>query len=151
MLIDLDDWLLLLSSGIGGARANDGGYVCALLDGKLHQLHKLLMPSTGGIDHINHDGMDNRRSNLRKANQSVNNMNKSMRQDNSSGTMGVYRRRRKVGYRYIAEIKKAGKMINLGSFTDKQDAIAARKAAEVKYGFHPNHGKTREEIAQQSN
>lgn len=39
-----------------------------------------------------------------------------------------------------ARIGVEGKTLNLGSFTDKQDAIAARKAAEVKYNFHSNHG-----------
>ena len=34
-----------------------------------------------------------------------------------------------------------GKQIHLGYFDDKKDAIAARKAAEVKYGFHKNHGR----------
>ena len=30
---------------------------------------------------------------------------------------------------------------SLGQFTKKQKAIAVRKAAEVMYGYHPNHGK----------
>jgi len=32
------------------------------------------------------------------------------------------------------------KTIRLGSFTDKEDAIKARKHAEKLYGFHANHG-----------
>jgi len=33
-----------------------------------------------------------------------------------------------------------GKAVHLGFFDDKDDAIAARKAANIKYGFHANHG-----------
>jgi len=35
-----------------------------------------------------------------------------------------------------------GKTIHLGRFDKFEDAVAARKAADIKYGFHPNHGKS---------
>jgi len=31
-------------------------------------------------------------------------------------------------------------MGNLGIFSDKQDAINARRLANIRYGFHKNHG-----------
>lgn len=33
------------------------------------------------------------------------------------------------------------KTIYLGRFDNLEDAIKARQEAEIKYGFHPNHGK----------
>jgi hypothetical protein len=39
-----------------------------------------------------------------------------------------------------ARIWKNKKYKHLGYFTKFKDAVAARKAAEQKYGFHPNHG-----------
>ena len=43
--------------------------------------------------------------------------------------------------KWRAQIVFDGKRKHLGYFTEKTDAIAARKAAEVKYGFHANHGR----------
>jgi hypothetical protein len=34
-----------------------------------------------------------------------------------------------------------GKYINLGAYHSKDDAIAARKASEERYGYHKNHGR----------
>lgn len=45
------------------------------------------------------------------------------------------------GDRWIAEIKKNYRKIHLGMFSTEADAIAARKAAEARLGFHPNHGR----------
>lgn len=43
--------------------------------------------------------------------------------------------------KWKAQIGVNGVMVNLGTFTDKEEAITARKDAEVKYCFHENHGK----------
>ena len=40
------------------------------------------------------------------------------------------------------KIKMDGKVHHLGYFKTLEDATAARGVANVKYGFHPNHGGT---------
>lgn len=50
--------------------------------------------------------------------------------NNSSGVTGVYWTRN-VG-KWLAAICRDGKLVNLGYFADKEDAIAARKAAEAE-------------------
>lgn len=78
------------------------------------------------IDHINHDILDNRKSNLRMITKSENNFNR------TKTAKGYY----KIHNKYVAMIKVNGKIINLGRFDNEQDAIKARKAAELKY--YPN-------------
>jgi len=58
-----------------------------------------------------------------------------MRRNNSSGHVGVYWN--KIYNVWSAGIKVAGRSYNLGRFTNIEDAIAARKAAELKYWGAP--------------
>lgn len=90
------------------------------------------------IDHINGVVDDNRLLNLRAANSSINAKNKGMISTNTSGQMGVGWSRR--DRKWVARIKTGGKERSLGYYTDKDEAIRARLAAEVASGFHPNHG-----------
>ena len=89
-------------------------------------------------DHINHKRDDNRICNLRLVTPQENLKNQSPNSSNTSGAMGVYFH--KPRKKYCAYIKVNGKKKHLGLFTNKSDAIAARKAAEIEYGFHKNHG-----------
>jgi len=90
------------------------------------------------IDHINHDRIDNRISNLRLVSRQGNMRNLSLRADNKSGYVGVsYHSGNK---RWHARIKINDKYKHLGYFKEKQSAVDARKSAEKKYGFHVNHG-----------
>ena len=91
------------------------------------------------IDHINGIRSDNKIKNLRSVTKRENSMNRSISANNTSGYTGV------IWIKHIkkwqAKIKVHGKQISLGFFKDKTDAAAARKEAETKYGFHPNHGR----------
>lgn len=93
------------------------------------------------IDHINGDRSDNRISNLRSVTSSENSKNQVLRASNTSGCSGVnwHVKCRK----WIAQIRDNKKYVYLGSFSELEDAILARKAAEVLYGYHENHGKER--------
>lgn len=85
-------------------------------------------------DHINRDGLDNRRRNLRDATVKQNNENTRRRRDNTSGHRGISWCRRKS--KWWARIQHNGKRIHLGYFDKLEDAIAARKEAEKKYFTH---------------
>lgn len=80
-------------------------------------------------DHINGNGLDNRRSNLRKCNSSESNRNVGMRNHNTSGYMGVHRHENA----WCAGIRVNGKHIHLGSYQDPKEAALAYNKAAVKY------------------
>ncbi len=126
------------------------GYIRIRIDSKLELAHRLAWNMTypddpvgpnEQIDHINHIRTDNRIVNLRKASNTENSRNASIGVNNTSGALGVWFEKRRN--KWAAEIKVDRKKIHLGQFAEFADAVAARKAAEVKYGFHANHGKKR--------
>jgi hypothetical protein len=96
-------------------------------------LHRLLMGAEKHekIDHINGDGLDNRRKNLRITNYSGNNKNAKIRKDNTSGYKGVHLSKGK----YIARIQVNGKRLQLGTFNSaKEAALAYNKKAKKVHG-----------------
>lgn len=88
-----------------------------------------------GIDHIDGDTSNNALSNLRDVPQEVNNRNAKLNSHNTSGHNGVYRR----NDLWVAQIGKK----TLGRFVNLDEAVYARNAANIKYGYHSNHGRAR--------
>ena len=86
------------------------------------------------IDHINRNRSDNRIANLRDVSHKQNQQNRSTNSDNTSGHPGVYWHKQKSKWR--AQIKHNYKLIHLGYFDDLEEAVAARKAGELKYWGH---------------
>ena len=90
------------------------------------------------IDHIDGDSMNNRWSNLREVSPSENQKNLKKAKNNTSGVTGVYLEKRTGKWR--SSIQVGGKTVHLGRSKDFNEAVAWRKSAEEKYGFHRNHG-----------
>ncbi|MBS4048062.1 MAG: HNH endonuclease [Alphaproteobacteria bacterium] len=96
----------------------------------------------GQIDHINGDSCDNRIENLRVVDDAENKRNLPMVRSNKSGVMGViYHPDKGRKKQWIARIGNGGKAHNIGRFYTKEEAVAARRAAEIEFGYHPNHGR----------
>lgn len=93
----------------------------------------------GDIDHINGDRGDNKAKNLRDVTTSQNSRNSKKYSTNKSGVNGVSWNTQKKKWR--AEMRLKNKLHFLGYFANINDAIAARKAAEVGHGFTERHGK----------
>jgi hypothetical protein len=121
------------------------GYNSGAIFGRNYRAHRVIWAifhgewPRGQIDHINGNPSDNRIKNLRDVTNEENHRNMKTRSDNTSGVMGVffYKTRKK----WEAYIKTDGRKKHLGYFANIDDAIAARKAAEIKYGYHKNHGR----------
>lgn len=86
------------------------------------------------VDHINHNGLDNRRDNLRVCTGSENQRNRSQLQvNNKSGFIGVYFDQK--AERWRAKISVHGDSVYLGTFDNPIDAAMARdEAAKMQYG-----------------
>lgn len=82
------------------------------------------------VDHINGNGLDNRRSNLRIADAAQNGWNRTkLNKNNKSGVHGV----RAIGSSWSAHIFVRRKSIHLGTFKTLEEAAKARRRAEKKY------------------
>ncbi len=122
------------------------GYLHVGVDGTLHPVHRIAWALHYGawpdrqLDHINLIKDDNRIANLRGVDNATNCRRQVRPRNNPSGCLGVFWND-KSG-KWQARIKFMGKAYHLGMFTDKADAIAARKAADAQFGFAENHGQT---------
>jgi len=108
-------------------------------------MHTYLMD--GMCDHKNHNGLDNRRSNLRLASHSENNMNKRKRAGTSSQYKGVHWREDRQ--QWYACIKINRDETHLGTFTSEiEAAYAYDDAARCLFGeyAYPNFPSRWEDI-----
>ncbi|MDD3797820.1 MAG: HNH endonuclease signature motif containing protein [Novosphingobium sp.] len=119
--------------------------------GEVHLAHRVAWAIHHGtsefglIDHKNGNGLDNRITNLRLANSQLNAQNARRRKDCSSGVTGVHWHIDKRWGRpcWAVRIQVGGRRLFLGTFADLNEAIACRRAAEIKYGFGVAHGKAK--------
>lgn len=108
-------------------------------NGRFIYLHREIMKPDSGlsVDHINGDGLDNRRSNLRIVTHAQNMQNRRTQKNNKSGFIGVsmLKSGKKRVKKYIADIRTNGKSIRLGYFlTPHEAAIAYNKKALELFG-----------------
>jgi hypothetical protein len=87
------------------------------------------------VDHIDHDGLNNTRENLRLCTRAENGMNQQARINKTSTYKGVYYHKRdKLFY---AQISHKGKRYHLGTFKEEKDAAKAydKKASKLFKNF----------------
>lgn len=130
-LIDKDDYVKVKDYCW---RKDKHGYIVANSKNGKNQtikLHRIIMDvdSSKLVDHKNWDKSDNRKCNLRIATKSQNNVNIKLKSNNSTGYQGVTLN--KVTNHYVARISLNGKRIYLGTFQTFEEAVKARRKAEI--------------------
>ena len=94
----------------------------------------------GQLDHQDGNGLNNRIDNLRCVTNMINAMNQKKNKRNTSGFVGV--RKHAQDDRWQARIYNNGEEVYLGIFKTKEQAVEARRIASIKFGYHPNHGRS---------
>lgn len=124
---DEDSWVEKYSWHIHRAGTKD--YARAWIDGRREYLHRMIL-KCDLVDHINGNGLDNRRKNLRPASKSLNAINSALRQDNSTGERNVCWNAN--AGKYMVEFCRHGKKYYVGLFETLDDAVEARDIAIAK-------------------
>ena len=134
------------AGGIAGYKCKTHGYIFIGVDNVNYRAHRLAWLYMTGewpenqIDHVNHLRSDNRWNKLRSVSHQENSKNAPIRSTNKSGVTGVHFH--KPLKKWVAYITVSGTRIHLGLFNCITAAAISRKAAEIKYNFHENHGAT---------
>jgi hypothetical protein len=130
-LVDREDLPIALSQGWSLCE-NTHGHTAYAQGSYAIKLHRLILPGCHEVDHINGNGLDNRRCNLRPA-LGRNQSNVNRRRDNTSGYKGVHIDKR-WGH-FVARIQVNGVRKSLGCYADpKQAAHAYDEAAKKFFG-----------------
>lgn len=97
------------------------------------RMHRVIMGAKPGeqIDHINGDGLNNCKSNLRRCTHQENHFNEGLSKNNTSGYKGVSWCKRDK--KWIAQIAPHGKNKYLGRFDCKHEAAEAYNEAAKKH------------------
>jgi hypothetical protein len=123
-----------------GCIDNSTGCRRICINGKIYLAHHLAILYMEGylpkdwVGHINSQKDDNRFINIIQTTRKHRQRNRKENENNTSGYTGVYFK--KDVNKWTANIRLSGKSKHLGIFIDKKDAIACRKRADIKYGYH---------------
>lgn len=110
-------------------------YAATRILGDLTYMHRLILDAKDDkkIDHINGDGLDNRKKNLRSTSSLENSRNKSK----SKGTSSRYKGVTKVKNGWKAHISINNKDIHIGYFKTEEDAARAYDERAIEeFGEH---------------
>lgn len=128
-LIDDEDAEAVLAHKWSASVREDTVYAVRTAGGRMVTLHTFL---TGYAltDHINGNGLDNRRANLREATVTQNAANARVPRTNTSGYKGA--RYNKNARKYQAQIRVDGRQRHLGYFLTLEEAARAYDSAAVE-------------------
>lgn len=140
-IASVEDYDLLSGKKFYSYKRRDGKYYASCTVGERPvTMHEMIMGAKAKegyvIDHINSNGLDNRRENLRFATLSQNSQNRSKQKGKySSDYTGVTYR--PIDRNYAATIKHKGRYIHIGKFKTELEAAKAYDVYAIHYfGIH---------------
>ena len=110
------------------------GYARTYMKGETILMHRMIMGVLNEkkvVDHIDGNKLNNKRENLRVCSQLQNTMNRKKNTRNSTGYTGVCFN--KKANKYVANLNYNHRRIYLGLFETIEEAVEARKKAELFY------------------
>lgn len=137
-ICDLEDWKELWM--FTWNKSSEGEYATTVINNKTYMMHKVILdccPEEYFIDHeyqVSNGVLDNRKSNLRLANARQNAMNHMISKNNTSGYIGVKRRKDSKNWEVTINEFSGKQSVYMG-FSDKEKAIIKRLQLE-----HDNYG-----------
>lgn len=114
-LVDDEDYESVVAIGNWHAQRSKWGYYAnhnIMHGGRsrgMLKMHQVIL-GVSGVDHIDHDGLNNQRSNLRPATAAQNAANRRLRFDNAVGYKGVHYEpnpRLRTGGRFVVQVRSA--------------------------------------------
>lgn len=139
VLIDDESYQLIKDWNLNLVKESNSFYVVCYKNGVSAKLHRIIMGVSDPkifIDHIDGNGLNNIKSNLRVATLAENSRNAGVTKRSTTGYKGVYRYKdgNKNAGRYTAALKINGKSILGGYFSSAEDA--AKKYNELALKYH---------------
>lgn len=130
ILIDKNDEHLLKSYKWYFDKRKYTSYLVTSISGKTVRIHRLIMNAKAGevVDHINSNGLDNRRKNLRICSQSLN-MHNTRKARSKHGFRGIYKKTNT----WSASLNYNKKTYKSHGFKTAAEAAAARDLLAIKY------------------
>jgi len=109
-------------------------YAVAIIGGKRVKLHRFVLDDFEApeIDHIDGNGLNNRRNNLRAATRAENTRNQRLRSEVKTSRFKGVSRKSSVAP-WIAQITVNGHVIEVGRFKSEEDAARAYDEAAKRY------------------
>lgn len=117
-------------------------YIVIKINGKSYKAHRLAFLFMGEnlpdeVDHLDHDGTNNKWENLRASNRLDNMKNLPIKKSNKTGVIGV--NWHKAANKWQARaVDCNGKRIDIGRYDLFEDAVSARKKYEVEFKYYKN-------------
>lgn len=119
-------------------------YIAIKIGAKSYKAHRIIFAIKTGlipieVDHIDHNGLNNRWSNLRASDSFDNSRNLPMQKSNKSGYIGVNWHKSAKKWQARA-VNSDGIRVDLGRYDDIMDAVMAREKYEKEFLYYEHRG-----------